>query len=93
MPDSPNYFIKDPDSTLDYTVDWTQWMSSGDTIASVTWTVPSGITQVTSTNTSTKAIVWLSGGTVGQSYQVRCRIVTVGGRTDDRTITIIVRQK
>lgn len=93
MTDSPNYFIKDPQSTLDYTVDWTSWMAAGDAISSVVWTVPSGITQASVSATDTTATIWLSGGTVGQSYNVQCKITTSGGRTDERTITIIVRQK
>lgn len=93
--DSPTYFIKDPDATLDYTVDWTSWMASGDSIASVAWTIPSGLTQVSSSNTNTTATVWLSGGTVGQSYSVKAKITTssVIPRIDERTFTIIVRQR
>ena len=84
-------FYKDPSAVLDYVVDWTTWLGS-DTISASAWTVPSGITQVTATNTTKLATIWLSGGTVGESYTLVNRITTAGGRTDDRSITITVGQ-
>ena len=83
---------KDPNSTLDYRINWSDWLGV-DTIATVAWTVPSGITQTSTTNTTTSATIWLSGGTVGTRYNVVCRITTAGGRIDDRTITIDCVQK
>ena len=85
-------FIKDPDATLDYQVDWSDWLSS-DTIASVSWVVPSGITNDSTANTTTTATIWLSGGSLGSAYRVVCRIVTAAGRTADRTLHIKVQHK
>jgi hypothetical protein len=90
--DSVNVFVKDPNAILDYSVDWTEWLVA-DTIASVVWTVPAGITQTAVAATTKIATIWLSGGTAGQSYDLICRIATAGGRTDDRTITITVRNR
>ena len=87
-----NIFTKDPDAVLDYVADWSAWLGT-DTISSVTWVVPSGITKESDTNTDTTATIWLSGGTVGVRYDVICRIATVGGRTDDRTLYYRVKQK
>jgi len=84
--------LKDPDATLDYQVDWSEWLGS-DTIASSTWVVDSGITLDIDTNTTTTATAWLSGGTAGETYTATNRIVTADGRTDDRTITIQIAQK
>jgi len=84
-------FVKDPDAVSDYVVDWEEWLS-GDTINTVSWTVASGITEDSTSNTTTTATIWLSGGTAGQSYDVTCRIVTAAGRTEERTITIVVRE-
>lgn len=86
------YIEKDPDSVLDYVVDWTDWLN-GDTISTADFTVAAGLTRNSQSNTTKTATVWLSGGTVGQSVDVRCRITTAGGRTDDRTFRVIVRQK
>lgn len=87
-----NKFVKDPDAVLDYQADWATWLGE-DTISSSTWIVPDGITKDSDTNTTTSATVWLSGGTAGSNYSITNRIVTDGGRTDDRTIKIQVREK
>ena len=89
----PQSFVKDPNAVLDYTFDWSDWLPTGDTISSYTVTVATGLTKVSDSSTTTAVTVWLSGGTVGAWYAVQCRIVTVGGRTDDRTAQIkIVEQ-
>ena len=48
---------------------------------------------MTDTHTATKATVWLSGGQAGATYTVTNRIVTTGGRTDDRSIAIKVEDR
>ncbi len=83
---------KDPDAILDYINDWVYWLN-GDTISTSQWTADTGITVVSSIKTDTTATVWLSGGTVGSTYLVTNRIVTVAGRTDDRSISIRVIQR
>jgi len=86
-------FIKDPLATLDYTVDWSAWLATGDTLASVVWTVPTGLTKTTSSNTTTAATIWLSGGNVTVTYNVTCDITTVDGRIDARELVIQVQSK
>lgn len=83
---------KDPDALLDYAIDWTQWLD-GDTILTSDWTVAVGLTKESQFNTTTVATVWLSGGVAGTSYTVTNRITTAGGRTDDRSITIRVKER
>ena len=85
-------FTKDPDATLDYKVDWASWLVD-DTITNSTWIVPTGINYETDANDTTSATVWLSGGSVGSSYEVVNRITTTAGRIDDRTITIRIKEK
>ena len=85
-------FIKDPDATLDYTVDWSEWLGE-DVIESADWVAPAGLTVESESHTATTATVWLSGGQAGREYAVVSRIVTAGGREDDRTITIKVMGK
>lgn len=80
-------FLKDPNAVLDYQIDWSTWLGS-DTIASSSWVIPTGITEDSDSNTTTTATVWLSGGTAGTTYTVTNRIVTAGGRTEDRSLTI-----
>ena len=86
-------YIKDPDAVLDYQWNWATWLPTGDTIASATVTAETGLTVDSDSNTATVVTAWLSGGTVGESYDVTCRVVTADGRTDDRTITLVIRQQ
>ena len=83
---------KDPDETLDYMVDWTDALA-GDTIASSTWTVPTGITRGTDSNTANTATIWISGGTADQTYELMNRITTAGGRTREQTCNLRVSAK
>lgn len=87
------HFTKDPDGIIDYTVRWTGWLPSGDTISSSAWTIPGGIVKTSESNNTTDAIVWLASGTVGQIYEVTNRIITTGGRQDDQTISILIEEK
>jgi broad specificity phosphatase PhoE len=79
---------KDPSATLDWKFNWTNWLSAAEEISSATVTVSAGLTKVSDTNTANTVTVWLSGGTLGESYTVNCRITTNQGRTDERTIGI-----
>lgn len=80
-------YTKDPNAELDYIIDWSTWLGA-DTIASDSWIVDDGITKESDSNTTTTATVWLSGGTLGRTYDVTNRIVTAGGRTADQTLRI-----
>ncbi len=88
-------FTKDPDSVLDYTIDWSNWLTAAgsDTISSSSWTVGTGITEDSDSNTTTTATIVVSGGTAGTDYDLANKVVTAGGRTVERTITIKVRQR
>ena len=47
-------FKKDPNATLDYTFDWSAWLTPiADTITSVTWVLSAGLTSVSASNTTT----------------------------------------
>lgn len=88
----PSY-TKDPDATLDYGFDWSDWLATAETISASTWTVPTGITKVSDSRSTTMTTIWLSGGTVNTDYSVINHITTSAGRVDDRTILIKVRQR
>ncbi len=88
----PTLFVKDPDSVLDYVVDWSDWLGE-DTISSSDWTVPTGLTEDSASETTTTATIWLSGGVAGVTYTVTNHIVTAAGREEDQSITIPCKQK
>lgn len=86
-------YIKDPNAVLDYQWDWSAWLPDDDAIASATVTAEAGLTVNSSSSVNATVTAWLSGGTAGSDYNVTCRIVTADGRTDDRTIRIIVQDQ
>ena len=81
-------FLKDPQDVLDYQIDWSDWLGT-DTISTSAWTVETGITKDSDTYSDTIAVIWVSGGTAGTSYELVNHIVTTAGREADRTITIV----
>ena len=94
MPVKPT-FIKDPEAELDYGFDFAAlgWLSSGETITAVTWTVPAGLTEGTKENDGEIIKVWLSGGTAGSTYEVEVKVTTSDGRVDSRSFDISVKDR
>ena len=87
----PQIHKKDPDAIKDFQINWATWLGT-DTISTSTWTVPTGITKVTDTNTTTTVTIWMSGGTNLTDYELSNKITTANGRTEEDTIIIKVRQ-
>lgn len=58
---------------IDYGADY---LDTGETIVTSTWTVPTGLTKVAESKTTTVAKVLISGGTVGQIYEITNTIAT-----------------
>ena len=86
---------KDSNAVLDYLFDFALWLTAGEVISTAVITAsPVGITvgapAPATTFTTTAVTVWLSGGVVGQTYTVGCRITTSAGRTDERSLTVTV---
>lgn len=88
-------FEKDPQAILDYSVNWTEFLETAETITSSQWFVPTGITLTESGSTNKTATAWLSGGTLGSSYEIVNRITTnnTPARVDERTIIISIVNK
>lgn len=83
---------KDPDEVVDYSVEWAPRLGD-DAIDSSTWIVPVGLTQGTVGVVGTVTTIWLSGGTLGTTYEIINRVVTTGGRTYDETITLEIKSR
>lgn len=81
---------KDPDEVLDYALDWSNVLETGETISTSTWTVPSGITDSSASISGSTTRIWLSSGTSGTVYSVTNKIVTSDGRTWERTARLPV---
>lgn len=98
--DRVGHFIeKDPYAVLDYSLDWTNWMPSGDTISTLTITAEtiSGdaapLTIDSDTNTDYIATANISGGTIGNIYNVEFKIDTTNGLKDSRNFRIKVVER
>jgi hypothetical protein len=63
------------------------------TITTSTWTVPSGLTAVSNSNTTTKTVVLLTGGTAGTDYTVTNHVVLANGEEFDRSKLVRVRSR
>jgi hypothetical protein len=87
---SPDY-VKDPDSTIDFLFNWKPELN-GDTVYTSTFLLPDGLTEVSSSNTENTATIFVSGGSEGCVYRITNRVVTVGGRTRDKTIHVLVQE-
>ena len=86
---------KDPDSNLDYGFDWTDWLVTGESIASSSWILPSDLVEESTIFSANKTSIYFSGGVSGYTYTVTNRIVTdsTPPRTEDRSFTLPCRQK
>lgn len=84
---------KDPNASLPWQFDWTQWLVADTITGTPVVTVDAGLTSSGQTNTTTKVNITLSGGTVGVTYKVACKITTAAGLIDERTILIRVTER
>jgi len=81
---------KDPIAVLDYGWDWNDWLD-GDSISTSTWSISgadSSLTEASSSVAAGIATIWMSGGTDGVIYTVTNKVVTAGGRTDERSFMV-----
>lgn len=100
MPRPQDVLKKDPDATLLYEMDWTNWLPSGETIATSSWTIAGSDSALTQDNNSIltgskKTRVRLTAGTFGVRYTVTNRITTSGtpSQTDDRSFYLDIAHK
>lgn len=90
----PRAFEKGDDESLIYGIDWTDWLDT-DAISTSSWTIPDGIVNEGDQHSTTIARVQISGGTVGETYEVVNIITTAtSNETAERTLKIkIVENK
>ena len=86
-------FLHDPQAILDYYIDWTAWLA-GDPVSVSTWETPDiAVTLSQEAIVGGLTQVWVAGGLSGTVVPLTNHIVTVGGREEDRTLYLIVRDK
>lgn len=86
-------FTHAPLSNLDYGLDWTAWLASGETISTSVWSVTDGITLASTLVSGNITSVFASGGVVGRVYTLSNTITTSSNRIDTRSITLSCRSR
>lgn len=80
--------LKNPGDSIDYTMTWDNIGAA--TVSSVTHSVPTGLTIVSESNTSTTSTVRVSGAINGNTYTVNGTATLSTGRTLVRTFPLRV---
>lgn len=98
---------KDKDEKLDFSLDWSRVLSTGETLSSVSWKVKNasgtketfdpvstvnGLTVSGVTLTGTVATIYLEDGTNNKEYKLYCSVTTSEGRTMERPVKIRIRE-
>jgi hypothetical protein len=81
--------LQDPDEKLTYSVEWSPWLATGDTIASASWAItPTGPTVVDLGESGTVVSASVDGPTRGAIYRLTCDMVSANGETGQQSIAI-----
>jgi hypothetical protein len=88
---------KDPEAVLTYNFDWSEWLLSGDTIDTATYTLQVRandpqplINEASGKLNATTTYITLSSGQVDKLYTVTCKVVTTNNLTDRRSFRVKV---
>jgi len=88
------FLLKDPDSVLDYLIDWGAEYLGDDLLAESDWSVApdeaGGVTIAGSDFDATTSTVKAGGGLPGRIYRLINEVVTASGRVDSRSIVLRV---
>lgn len=83
-------FQKQPRDSLDYDIDFSDWLYEGDRIQSVTVVdAPVGIDIDSTGYTDTSVKIWVSNGTSGESYKITLLVYT-NSRVKEVELMIVV---
>jgi hypothetical protein len=85
-------FLKDPQAVLDYYIDWSDLLA-GDDIVTSTWATPDTVVLGAQGVLGAYTQIWVSGGEPDAVAAITNHIVTTGGREDERTIYLVMRQQ
>jgi len=99
---------KDPDETLDYSIDWSRFLGDGVNVSSVEWYVDNasgvktainagetvnGIQNVSQTNTSKVSTINIGSGTNNVDYKFYCRITDTSGSQAERVVKLRIKER
>jgi len=91
---------KDPEAKLVYSMNWVEWLSTGQTIAAVNYTENSRVNDTAplvieseGVQGGTVTYAEISGGAVGKIYTVTAEITTDDGAVDRRSFRIKIENR
>ena len=91
-----SFYLKDPDARVDYSIDWTAYLS-GPTIVASTWTVApdeeGGIAVAESSFETLRTAARLTGGVIGHSYTISNLVTLSDDSIDARSIALRVEER
>jgi hypothetical protein len=92
--------------TLDYSVDWSRWLSNGHVLTSVRWYIDdesgnkvlfengatvNGLIKNNQTNTQKVSTIYLSGGTPNKTYKIYCHVTDSLWNVTERTVYLKIK--
>lgn len=83
---------KQPGDTLDYDIDFSEWLVDGDRLMAATAEVPDGLSVGDVEVIPPLVKIWLSGGLDGVSYPVKVTVTTTEGRIKTETFQLRVAE-
>lgn len=90
-------FVKDPQSRIDYRIDWGAAYLGTNLIVASIWEVSpdadGGVAVAGSSHDGRSAVVTLVGGHTGASYALINRVTLSNGEIDERSVAIRVEQR
>lgn len=82
---------QDKNALLDYTQDWSGFLTSGDGIANSTWAADSAdITLRDAAVAGGTTTIWVTGGVGGKVYRISNTVTTIQGRRDVRYFVVSI---
>lgn len=94
------WIAKDTEAKLTYTLDWSQWLPTGATVASVAYTHNSRINDAdpivihsSGVSAGVKTYAVISGGTKNKVYLITAAITLDNGQTDRRAFRMKIQDR
>lgn len=90
-------FIKAPAERKRYTLDYSDWLDTGETVASIVFSVSPSTTNTLQidayaiANPATSVVFFANYGDAGTTYTVDIRMTTSGGQIKEDTVLFSVR--
>jgi len=89
--------VKDPDTRIDYEVDWGTAYPDGQAVVASAWAIApeeaGGLSVAATAHDLTRATVTLTGGVIGHVYRIGNRVTLSDGQIDERSMTIRVEER